>query len=160
MHADKSLLVYRVVPVADGARAFDGEEAAASGGRWSAAGQPVVYAAGSLALAALEALAHLDGSLGKRRFVWVSARIPREMRLERCTRLPAGWERRPPRAASRRVGERWLRAGRAAVLAVPSAIIPPELNYLLAPRHADFSRVEIGRPRPFVFDSRLRPARP
>ncbi|HEU4430537.1 MAG TPA: RES family NAD+ phosphorylase [Myxococcota bacterium] len=159
MYSEKPLLIYRVVPAAEALRAYSGEEALESGGRWSAPGERVVYAAGSLALAALEALAHLDGPPGKRRFAWVPARIPESVQLERCARPPRGWQWRPPREATQRVGGRWLRAGRSAVLAVPSAIIPAELNYLLALRHADFARVEVGRARPFAFDPRLRPAR-
>jgi RES domain-containing protein len=30
----------------------------------------------------------------------------------------------------------WLKSGTSAVLAVPSAIVPQELNYLLNPAHA------------------------
>ena len=43
----------------------------------------------------------------------------------------------------------------AAVLAVPSAIIPQELSYLLNPRHPHFKHIQIGRPVPFAFDPRL-----
>jgi RES domain-containing protein len=43
-----------------------------------------------------------------------------------------------------------------AVLAVPSAVIPHELNYLLNPRHPHFKRIRVGRPEPFSFDPRLR----
>ncbi len=39
--------------------------------------------------------------------------------------------------------------------AVPSAIIPHELNYLLNPLHPHVKRVRIGRPEPFSLDPRL-----
>lgn len=42
------------------------------------------------------------------------------------------------------------------MLAVPSAVIPQELNYLLNPLHADFKRLRIGKPEAFRFDPRLR----
>jgi len=159
MHSEKSLLIYRIVPAADALHADGGEEAFESGGRWSISGHLVVYAAGSLALAALEALAHLEEPPGKRRFAWIPARIAEGLRMEMCDEPPAGRLARSPRAATRRIGSRWLRAGHSPVLAVPSAILPSELNYLLAPQHTDFARVEVGRPRPFLFDPRLRPAR-
>ena len=156
--SSRPLLVYRVVTAADAAHAYSGEESLADGGRWSVPGHRVVYAAGSLALAALEALVHLDGPPGRRRFAWVPARVPADISRERCRRPPANWNARPPPPSTRRVGTRWLRTGRSAVMAVPSAVVPSELNYLLAREHADFARIEIGRPRPFSFDPRLRPA--
>jgi RES domain-containing protein len=41
------------------------------------------------------------------------------------------------------------------VLAVPSAIVPRETNYLLNPAHPDFRRLRIGRPEPFSLDPRM-----
>jgi RES domain-containing protein len=44
---------------------------------------------------------------------------------------------------------------RTAVLAVPSIIIPEELNYVLYPAHPDFRKITIGKPQDFAFDARL-----
>jgi RES domain-containing protein len=44
---------------------------------------------------------------------------------------------------------------RSAVLRVPSAVVHVEANYILNPAHADFSRIEIGEPRPLDLDVRL-----
>jgi RES domain-containing protein len=41
------------------------------------------------------------------------------------------------------------------VLAVPSAIIPREWNYLINPEHPDMKRIVVGKPEPFAFDPRL-----
>ena len=43
--------------------------------------------------------------------------------------------------------------GSTAVMAVPSAVISVEHNYLLNPRHPNFYRIQIGTPQPFEFDS-------
>lgn len=40
-------------------------------------------------------------------------------------------------------------------MAVPSAVIPQELNYLLNPGHADFHRIRTRPPVPFRFDERM-----
>jgi RES domain-containing protein len=42
------------------------------------------------------------------------------------------------------------------VLAVPSAVIPQELNYLLNPLRPQFRRIRVRNPEPFLFDPRLR----
>jgi hypothetical protein len=54
------------------------------------------------------------------------------------------------------VGTDWVARNSTAVLAVPSAIIPAEMNYLINPAHRDFGRIAIGIPEPFAFDPRLR----
>ena len=48
-----------------------------------------------------------------------------------------------------------LKEQRSAFLQVPSAILPSEKNFLLNPRHLDFSSVRIGQAEPFAFDPRL-----
>jgi RES domain-containing protein len=53
------------------------------------------------------------------------------------------------------VGDIWVRGARSAVLALPSAIIADELNYLLNPAHPDFKKISIGKRVPFAFDRRL-----
>jgi RES domain-containing protein len=55
------------------AHAFDGEGARLYGGRWNSPGRPVVYTAGSLALAALEVLVHLKSRLTLSRYMksWI-----------------------------------------------------------------------------------------
>ncbi|MBN6742191.1 hypothetical protein JKG47_16990 [Acidithiobacillus sp. MC6.1] len=45
------------------------------------------------------------------------------------------------------------------MLAVPSAVIPAEYNYLLNPMHRDFPLITIGEPEPLITDGRLIPAK-
>ena len=47
------------------------------------------------------------------------------------------------------------RAEHRPALAVPSAVVPQELNYLLNPEHRDFQRINWHEPQNFVFDRRL-----
>jgi RES domain-containing protein len=41
------------------------------------------------------------------------------------------------------------------VQAVPSVIIPREMNYLISPAHPQFDQLAWGEPQPFRFDPRL-----
>ena len=61
----------------------------------------------------------------------------------------------PPPEDLAEIGTRWIQARNTLVLAVPSAIIPRELNYLLNPLHPRFKRIRVGPPEPFFFDPRL-----
>jgi RES domain-containing protein len=89
--------------------------------------------------------------------VAVPADIPDGLPITHVSRhrLPSDWRRYPGPEPLAELGEEWVRRGRTAVMAVPSALIPRELNYLLNPRQADFSRIRVGRPEPFRFDDRM-----
>jgi RES domain-containing protein len=41
------------------------------------------------------------------------------------------------------------------MLALPSALISSEPNYLLNPAHPDFKKISIGKPERFALDPRL-----
>ncbi len=53
------------------------------------------------------------------------------------------------------VGEMWVREGKAAVLKVPSVLVPAAANLVLNPRHKDFSKIRIGPAEKFSFDPRM-----
>ena len=139
-------------------RAFDGEGARLAGGRWNRAGVPVVYASSTLALAALEVLVHMEPKEAFEGYVAIPADISPSVRIARLTLpdLPRSWRDHPPPPELTDFGARWIQRGEAAVLAVPSAVIPQELNYLLNPRHPAFKQIRVGKPQPFTFDPRLR----
>lgn len=71
-------------------------------------------------------------------------------------KLPAQWRRDPPPPELARIGDAWAQAAQSAVLAVPSALIEEETNFLLNPAHPDFSGIRIGEPQDFDFDQRLK----
>lgn len=152
-----TIVAWRIVPRRRESSAFDGEGAARMPGRWNREGIPVVYTAGSLALAALEILANLpDEQLAQRPFAAIPAAFGEKivLRLDAAA-LPADWSSYPAPPATKDLGAQWIQAAASAVLAVPSAIIPIELNYLINPKHPDFSKISIGKPEAFAFDKRL-----
>lgn len=69
--------------------------------------------------------------------------------------IPANWREEPPPVACQLYGDVWSKAGKHAVLRVPSVIVPDEDNFLINPLHPDFSQITIGKPIPFSFDGRL-----
>ena len=69
--------------------------------------------------------------------------------------MPKNWREEPPPPTTQQIGDTWARESRSVMLAVPSIIIPEELNYLLNPAHPDFKKITIGKPEDFTFDSRL-----
>ena len=138
-------------------RALDGEGARLYGGRWNSPGEVVVYASATLALAALEYLIHLDSSEAPFDLMAIRIAIPDDVAVSEVPlrTLPQRWHRYPAPDACRVVGDRWLSAGKTAVLRVPAAPVPEEWNVLLNPRHPDFHRIKQVAARRFHFDQRL-----
>jgi RES domain-containing protein len=137
--------------------AFDGEGARLYGGRWNHPGVPIVYTAESLSLAVLEFFVHLDPEDAPD-LVAISADVPDGVRVDRLDLrvLPRDWRATPAPASLADLGTAWARGGATALLAVLSALVPRETNYLLNPTHPDFRHVRIGRPEAFTLDPRLR----
>ncbi|MFV0663383.1 RES family NAD+ phosphorylase [Denitromonas sp.] len=148
--------LWRLVTARFADTAFSGEGARLYGGRWNRKGVPMVYTAASQSLAMLEILVQ-DEPL-RARYVMIPATLPKRFKVEQITlaELPEQWNDPSNRTHLQALGSDWITRGTSAVLAVPSAVIPAELNYLINPRHPDFARIEIGPPQEFITDLRLR----
>jgi len=135
---------------------LDGSGARRAGGRWNSKGVAVVYTSGTLALAVIERLVHLDPDLMPVGQVAIEIEVPDAL-VERFPprRLPRNWRRVPAPASTQRLGDAWVAARRSAVLAVPSVVVPRELNYLINPLHRDAGRIKVVARGPFSFDPRL-----
>jgi len=132
---------------------LDGDGARIVGGRWNSPGHAVVYMAESIALAVLENLVHMSRQDFPRGYVCVSATLPDWINVveERELRLRIALRGLSPQA----LGDWWLDSGISAVLAVPSAVVVQEHNYLLNPAHPDFASVRAEPPALFHFDEPL-----
>jgi RES domain-containing protein len=72
-----------------------------------------------------------------------------------ANRLPKNWRHFPAPAELARFGDEFVRAARAAILIVPSALAPAESNWLIHPKHPDFARIQVRPPERFEYDSRF-----
>ncbi|MEZ5627446.1 MAG: RES domain-containing protein [Rhodocyclaceae bacterium] len=148
--------LWRLVTARFADTAFSGEGARLYGGRWNRKGVPMIYTAASQSLAMLEILVQ-DEPL-RARYVMIPATLPKRFKIEQIelAELPEQWNDPINRGHLQALGSDWVARGSSAVLAVPSAVIPAERNYLINPRHPDFARIDIGPPQDFVTDLRLR----
>jgi len=149
------LSVWRITTAAFGPSALSGEGARLYGGRWNPKGVPLVYMAANQSLAILEMLVQ-DQPL-RARYMMIEVRIPSAVTIDRVrvADLPAAWRDIGARGTLQAIGAEWARKRSAAVLAVPSAIVPAESNYLLNPLHPDFKRIKVGKPNTVETDLRL-----
>lgn len=139
------------------ATALDGIGGLYAGGRWHRRGRPIVYAASSAALAALEVLVHVDPLDAPDDLRLLTLDVPDDLLIEQLevARLPARWASVPAPDELAALGTEWLASRRGAALSVPSAVITIDRNLLLNPLHPEVGRVRIVGDEAFTFDPRL-----
>jgi RES domain-containing protein len=127
-------------------------------GRWHLAGRPVVYLAEHPAGALLETLVHQE--------IHSTADLPDTYRLLRVevaddltvasldeAALPEDW--RQDQAWTQACGTEWLEGGSAALLRVPSAVMPFTHNYVYNPLHDDAAGLTIDVVIDVRYDPRI-----
>lgn len=131
----------------------------AKGYRWNSLNTKLVYTAESRALATLEVSVHLDLSedLPTDRY-YVEIEIPNDILVLEVNidDLPQDWDAKPPTSTTQTIGDDFVFQNEAAMLKVPSSIVPQEFNYLINPNHIDAARIKISSKSPMKFDTRLK----
>lgn len=129
------------------------------GFRWNSPNTYLVYTSESRALATLEVSVHLDLSedLPDDRY-YVEIEIPNDVEILelRPEDLPENWAAKPPILETQFIGDDFVNDNNAAVLKVPSCIVPPESNYLINPNHPDTAKIKIISIAPLNFDIRFK----
>ncbi len=136
---------------------FDGEGAFRFGGRWNSRGVRILYTAGSLSLATLEMLVHLNSEEILLAYSFATADFDESLILpvEEFQTLPENWSVSPPPLEIQRIGDEWTETQASVVLKVPTSVLPVEFNYLINVGHPEFSKVKLGEPQTFTFDERV-----
>ena len=137
--------------------ALDGEGARRYGGRWNKPGTPVVYTSGTLSLATLEYLVHVDSDILPDSLVSIRATIPDSLAIEtiQVSDLPGDWKKTLIPVTLQERGTSWVNRAKSPVLKVPSVVIEHEWNYVLNPNHPDFRRITWDTAIAFSLDPRL-----
>jgi RES domain-containing protein len=150
------ITAWRLVKSRRARAAFDGEGARLYGGRWNSLGTRVAYASDSVALAALEVLAHLQSTAVLQAYSLATIRFPESLveTLDPAS-LPPEWRRFPSPPENQMIGDKWVAESRSLVLRVPSAIVPSASNYLINPAHSRFDAAVVLTAERFAFDPRL-----
>jgi RES domain-containing protein len=135
---------------------LDGIGGTFADGRWHTRGELVVYFGGSAAIVVLERLAHTDPDLlpdDLRLALYEFAEPVAASEAAEYGELSTDWTR--DENLTRAIGRRWRQKSTTCVLAVPSAILPEEINFVLNPQHSDSRHLRLVRERGYRFDARL-----
>ncbi len=154
------MLVYRIEREKYLETVLDGLGAAKSSGfRWNSINTRMVYTSESRALATLEVVMHLDLAEdlpADRYFVEIEIDDDLPILELKVEDLPEGWDSKPPGFITQFIGDDFVSQANAAILKVPSSIVPEESNYLINPVHHDKNKIRVLRSYPMRFDGRLK----
>lgn len=150
---------YRIVKPEYADTAFDGIGAEIYGGRWNRKGTKVVYTSASPSLAVLETFVHM-GVLPKYlkylKYILIKIEIPSEVvEVYDVSKLPPTWKNNPIDASCQAIGTDWVKKDSSAVLALPSAVVDMEVNYLINPLHSDYPKIKEIERKDFIYDERM-----
>jgi len=114
--------------------------------RWHTRGHRIVYLSSTPASALLEILVHLEIEEGHlpRFYKLLEIQVPDDLRVEKLedwAKLPKGWPKKL--GITQTLGDQWLNRNSAALLQIPSALVPRTSNFLLNPLHPDAAKIQI-----------------
>lgn len=158
---------------------LSGEGAYLYGGRWNSKGTRILYTAESMALAMLEALAHITMVNQQRAYCRVvlvapsnspagGEQLPADTDYDGVSfiqenlfkqidihQLPEDFRINPGPDALRVIGDQFIEEGKYLALKVPSVVVPDSFNYLLNPGHILFKKLMVENVQEVSFDQRL-----
>lgn len=140
--------IWRISGYAD----LSGRGGTVGDGRWHWKGAPVVYCADHPSTSLLEILVHATRFTVPDPYQLIEIDVPEDVAVSDAL-VPLDW--RENLYATRRIGTSFLKAASAAVLRVPSVVMPKACNLLINPLHAAASRITIVDTYSYPFDSRL-----
>src|SRR5215470_3571955 len=136
---------------------LDGRGGLYASGRWHTEGRRIVYLAETPAGALVEVLVHLelDPAQLPKSYRLLKAEASEDLPLRTIARseLPGNWI--TDEIATRTIGDEWLGSQSAALLRVPSVIVPETFNVLLNPEHGEARRIRVLWHEQYPWDARL-----
>jgi RES domain-containing protein len=134
---------------------ISGSGAKLYGSRWNSIGTPMLYLAGSISLAWLEMLVHLQYQEKSTDFALLYVTLPPDADIQelQAAKLKKNWQEDV--GYTQFIGDEFIRSKQKLLLKVPSAIVEEEANYLINPLHPAFNKAAITKSKIFQFDHRL-----
>lgn len=136
---------------------LSGKGAALRGARWNSIGVELIYTAGNRSLAMAEVAVHLTLASLPADYLMMSISIPDDVEIASVSvnDLPGNWNAFPHPLSTQQIGDAFAADANYAVLRIPSVVTQGDFNYLINPKHPDFSRIKVVSLVKFPFDRRL-----
>lgn len=131
------------------------------GARWNSAGIPVIYFAMDMGTAMIEAANyHPAPGLIPSTHCKATYEIDDDISIEKLdpSLLPADWDKMPYPRSTQQIGDKFLTAGKTAILLVPSVGVGVSSEYLIAianPNHPDINKFSLESTVQPVYSERM-----
>lgn len=136
---------------------LSGKGAALKGARWNSVGVELIYTAANRSLAMAEVAVHFTIATLPGDYVMMTIFIPDDISLEKLTilDLPTDWNLFPHPISTQIIGDKFVVDNKYCVLQIPSSVTFGDSNFLINPRHPDFSSIKIIDTANFPFNKRI-----
>ncbi|MCX2739395.1 RES family NAD+ phosphorylase [Pontibacter anaerobius] len=136
---------------------LSGRGAEIAGGRWNSKGTAILYTSESIALCTVEIAVHMPLGIVPKDYYLIRIEIPDKASIKELAEadLPEDWKSFPHANSTQEIGDMFVQEAEHLVFKVPSATVQGNYNYLVNPRHPEFSKVKVVDTSLFEFDKRL-----
>ena len=139
------------------AQQLTGEGARLFGGRWNMKGDACIYTSGTRSLCVLEYAANVFHDEMPPELSFTEYSLPDNLcRFFSQKDLPADWNNVSAPMSTKQFGSALLADKNCVCFAVPSSIVPAEMNFVLNPSAVGFEHLKILTVEPFIFDLRIK----
>lgn len=148
------MIMYRLAS-GDYIKDLSGNGSKVYGGRWNSVGMNALYCTENISLAVLEILVNVKKYKRPLDYHLLTISIPDSIKplVINASKLKKNWK--DDLSYSQFMGDGFLKTQQSLILQVPSAIVEPENNIIVNPKHADASKIKIISAKLFEFDKRL-----
>lgn len=135
---------FRAAQIQQAGMVFSGEGGLYVAGRWNHKGTKAIYCSQSLSLCTLEWLSHHGLSVSGFSYYKFSIEIPDELIMYyKLSDLPSGWNDTPSPNSNRDfVAKNFYSPNKYLAMAIPSVMVPEELNLIINPLHSFFEKAQ------------------
>jgi RES domain-containing protein len=135
---------------------LSGKGAAIKGARWNSVGVEMIYTAANRSLAMAEVAVHFTLATLPDDMM-ITIRIPDKVSfLEiKIEELPTDWNIFPHPSSTQIIGDKFIADNKYCILKIPSVVTLGDYNYLINPKHSEFSKIKIKAIDKFPFDKRI-----
>ena len=148
------MIIYRLA-TGDYIKDLSGNGSKVYGGRWNSIGLNALYCTENISLAVLEILVNVKKYKRPFDYHLLTISIPDSIKpvVINVSKLKKNWK--DDISYSQFMGDGFLKTQQSLILQVPSAIVEPENNIIINPKHTDASKIKIVSSKLFEFDKRL-----
>lgn len=139
------------------ATSLSGVGAAIKGARWNSIGVELIYTASNRSLAMAEVAVHFTMATIPSDYMMVTIYIPDDISIKKLNikDLPTDWNSFPHPIFTQAIGDKFIANNQHCILQIPSVVTRGDYNFLINPKHADFSKIKILTLEKFPFDKRI-----